>query len=279
VRESREYARKAGSFHQYFVATHTLVAALAHGGNLGEALRIARETAELAATNYHLLEQFWMESLQAFIAIEAFDFASALPMCERIAHEPMMMQYHLTPHVLLWLGLARLGSGMFDAASEALDRLDAMVETGGVGFEYRFPLLQGQASCALAKGDVGLARSLTLRSIELALDHRTAGYAAQGYRLLAEMAAQEGDTGTALECISAAIAVLAGSEILHVEWQVYASASRILALTGSRPKSEEARAHAVRIAARVADTLAGEPALQQSLLRRVEGQLLSAASA
>jgi hypothetical protein len=279
ARESREYARKAGSFHQYFVATHTLVAALAHGGNLGEALRIARETAELAATNYHLLEQFWMESLQAFIAIEAFDFAGALPMCERIAHEPMMMQYNLTPHVLLWLGLARLGNGMFDAALEALHRLDAMVETGGVGFEYRFPLLQGQASCALAKGDIGLARRLTLRSIELALDHRTAGYAAQGYRLLAEMAIQEGDTGAAVECISAGMSVLVGSEILHVEWQVYATASRILASAGSGPQSEEARAHAVRIAARVADTLAGEPALRQSLLRRVEGQLLSAASA
>jgi hypothetical protein len=83
----------------------------------------------------------------------------------------------------------------------------------------------------------------------------------------------------AVECISAAMAVLAGSEILHVEWQVYAAASRILALAGSGPQNEEARAHAVRIAARVADILAGEPVLQQSLLRRVEGQLVSAASA
>ena len=279
ARESREYARKAGSFHQYFVATHTLVAGLGHGGNLGDAYRTARETAELAATNHHLLEQFWMESLQAFIAIEAFDFARALPICERVAHEPMMMRYHLTPHVLLWLGLARLGNGMFEEASEALDRLDSMVEDGGVGFEYRFPLLQGQASCAQAKGDFPLAKSLFTRSIALAEEHRTAGYAAQGHRMLAEIASQEGQQATAVEHITAAMAALAGTEILNIEWQVYATASRILSASGRREESEEARTHAVRIAERVAETLAGEPPLRQSLLRRVEAQLSSAASA
>ena len=277
-RESRECARKAGSFHQYFVATHTLVTALAHSGDLGEAMRVARETAEMAATNHHLLEQYWLESKQAFVAMEAFDFANALPMCERIASEPMMMRYSLTPHVLLWLGLARLGTGAFVGASDALARLEAVIDSSGVGFEYRFPLLQGQASCAWARGERDRAKTLFARSIQLAVEYRALGYAAKGHRQLAEMSIQENDLAGAEESISAAMSLLHGVKVLNVEWQVYATAGSIFAALGRYSESEKALGHAVRVADQVASTLAGEPGLRQSFLRHVQ-KLTSAASA
>lgn len=276
--ESRQYARKAGSFHQYFLATHNLIMGLIHRGNLGEAIRIARESAELSATNHHLIEQFRLESLQALVALEAFDFEGARPICERIANEPIMLTYHLTTHVLGWLGLARLGTGALDGAAEAFDRLAATVEAGGVGFEYQFPLLQGQASCALARGDFSRAKSLAARSAQLACEHRARGYAAKGYRLLSEIAIQEGNPAAAVEHISAAMKVLAGCEVLNVEWQVYATAARALAALGRQQESDQARAHASQVGGRVAATLADEPGLRQSLVSRIEAQLAARAS-
>ena len=109
--ESRQYARKAGSFHQYFLATHNLIMGLIHRGNLGEAIELHGKSAEPSATNHHLIEQFRLESLQALVALKHSDFEGARPICERIANEPIMLTYHLTTHVLGWLGLARLGTG------------------------------------------------------------------------------------------------------------------------------------------------------------------------
>jgi hypothetical protein len=273
AQESRECARRAGSFHQYFVATFNLISGLIHRGNLGEAIRIASETSKMAATNHHLLEHLMLESLRAFVAIESFGFREAQPICERIVREPIMMGYDLSQHVLLWLGHARLGAGDIDGASAALDRLAMVVEAGGVGFEYRFPLLLGQASCALERGDYALAKNLTTRGVQLAQEHRARGYAARGYRLLSDIASQEGDDDGALEFISAARAALESCEIQNEEWQVYATAAKVLAVRGRVQESEQARTHAFQVGERVAATLAGEPVLRRSLLARIEAQV------
>lgn len=271
--EARQLARRAGVFHQYFVGTHNLVMGLTQRGNLGEAIRTAKEATALATTNHHALERFWFESLQALVAIEAFDFGSAQPICERLAREPVVTSYNLTPHVLLWLGLARLGAGSFAAAREAFDRLETAVEGGGVGFEYRFPLIQGQAQCALAGGDRAQAKHLATCSIQLAEKHRAGSYAARGYRLLSEIASQEGDLSTAVQYISAAIAALNGCEALNVEWQVYATAARALAALGCGEESAAAREHALELGERVAATLAEEPSLRECLMVRLRSQL------
>ena len=277
--EFRVCARKAGSFHQYFLATHNLIMGLVQRGDLGEALRIAREGAGLAAANHHRLEQFWLESLQALVAIEALDFENALPTCERIAREPIMMSHHLTPHVLLWLGKARLGLGDLVGASEAFSRLATAIEAGGVGFEYHIPLLQGQASCAIAGGDSGQCRTLAARSIQLAQEHRAPAYMARGYQLLSEVATRTGDDATAAENILAAMAALNGYEIPNVEWQVHAAAVPVLAKVGQTKESAQARAHALRVGERVAATLSNEPALQICLRSRIREQLAMRASA
>jgi hypothetical protein len=133
----------------------------------------------------------------------------------------------------------------------------------GVGFQYRFPQLQGQAKCAQWRGDYGLAKSIATRSIQLAQEHRACGYEARGYRLLSEIASQEGDDDGALELISAAMEALEGYEIRNEEWQVYASASRALAVRGRLRESEQARAHAFEMGERIAATLA-EPTLQRA---------------
>ena len=277
--EVRHCARKTGSFHQYFLGTHNFVMGLIHRGDLGKANRIANEAAAMAAANHHSLEQFWFDSLRALVAIEAYDYGSALSICERLAGEPLIMSYNLTPHVFLWLGMARLGAGALDGAAEAFDRMTIAVEAGGVGFEYRFPLLRGQSSCALARGDFHGARDLAARSVQLAETHHTPGEAARGYRLLSEIASAAGDHAAAAEHISAAAAVLTDCEMLNLEWQVYATAAKAFGVLGRSPESEQARMRAQQLGQQVAATLAGEPALQASLLSRLDSQLAFRASA
>jgi tetratricopeptide (TPR) repeat protein len=277
--EFRSCAREAGSFHQYFLAMHNLVMGLTYAGNLGEAMRAARAGAELAATNHHYLENLMLESYQAFIAIEAFDFNFALPICERLAREPVIMRFRLTPHIFLWPGLAHLGTGAIEEASDALMRLSAAMDAGGLGFEYRFPLLQGQASCAFSRGDYTRAKDLVWRSIRLAEGHRAAAHAARGYRLLSEFARQERDYGGAVEHALAAIAALRPGETLNVEWQVYVSASNMLAAVGRFEESEAARVHGERVGQQVIATLADEPDLQRALIGRINGQLAARAFA
>ena len=138
----------------------------------------------MAAANHHRLEQCWLESLQALIAIEAFDYGEALPMCERIAAEPIMMRHNLTPHVLLWLGRALLGSGEVERASEAFDRLATAVDSGGVGFEYHCPCFRGRQLPHWPRGNSNMCRAIAARSIQSAREHRSPGYLARGFELL-----------------------------------------------------------------------------------------------
>ncbi len=267
----RHLARRAGIFHQYFLATHNFLTGLIHIGDLGRAMRTAKEDVALAQTNHHILEQLWFESQEAAIAIEAFDFERALEICTRLVNEPTMMRFNLSPHVLLWLGMARLGTGAYEEASEAFERLATLVTAGGVGAEYRYPLLLGQAKCALARGDREAARELAGRSVQLAEEHCMPAHAARGLGLLAEIASEDGDLPQASERITAAIAALKGRDIPNVEWQVHATAAEIFAKAGRGVESESARAHSIDVGRRVAATLSAEPSLQKSLLARVLG--------
>src|SRR5215471_10152781 len=277
--ELRICAQKAGSFHQYFLGTHNLIMGLVNRGLLGDALRLAREGAAMAAANHHRLEQFWLESLQALVAIESFYFDDALPTCERIAREPIMMNHNLTPHVLLWLGQALLGKGEVERASEAFSRLATAIDSGGVGFEYHFPLLQGQASCALALGETNRCRSLTIRSIQLAREHRSLGYLARGYQLLSEAASRAGDHLAAAEHISMAMAALGEREVPNIDWQVHTAAARILGNVGRTEEGKRALKRAIQMSQRVAATLSNEPAFQASLICRMREQVATPASA
>lgn len=148
-----------------------------------------------------------------------------------------------------------------------------------MGFEYHIPLLQGQASCAIAGGDSGECRTLAARSIQLAQEHRAPAYMARGYQLLSEVATRTGDDAAAAENILAAMAALNGYEILNVEWQVHAAAAPVLAKVGQSKESAQACAHALRVGERVAATLSNEPALQICLRRRIRERLAMRASA
>ncbi|MBC7924117.1 MAG: AAA family ATPase [Bryobacteraceae bacterium] len=271
--ESRQYAKQTGVFYDYFVATLYLSWAHLHSGDLGQAMQVAKDGSHLAARNSSFFPLRWFEVRQAWARMEAFDFDNSLATMERIAAEPLMTQFRHTLPMFLWLGLARLGSGNYDAAWEAFEKLRVEGEQGGVGFQYTFPLLNAQAECAQRLGDLPGAIVFARELIGTAGSHGECTYVARGWQRLSEIALHEGDNVHAAACIAQALTALGDCEALSVEWQVHATASRVFRNLGCYDKGERSRQASLRAAQKIVNTLSQEPDMQRSLMARVNDDL------
>jgi hypothetical protein len=87
------------------------------------------------------------------------------------------------------------------------------------------------------------------------------------------MATGEGDFQTAAEHIAEALASLERCEAWTVEWRVHATAAKVFARLGRREEAAAARNRSLKAADRIAATLAGEPALQETFQKRVAADL------
>jgi hypothetical protein len=169
--------------------------------------------------------------------------------------------------------LARLGNKDYDGAWNALEKMRLAYDEGGLPFQCMCPLLHAQAECEMERKDLAHARTLAERLVQVAVEFQEPSYAARGQRLLAEMASREDDFQSAADHISQALAALERCEAWAVEWRVHASAAHMFSKLGRHQESEDCRDRSRRVAQRVAATLVDEPALQQSFLRRVQGDL------
>ena len=270
---ARAASRKAGVFFEYFACTLFLHWALIQRGDLGEALRIANDAAGLALRNGSPLPHLWLTVRAGWARMEAFQFEQPLAMYEQYAAIPgHLAQRHNFP-MMLWLAQARLGAGKADAAWEALEKLHAFIQQGGCPFQVVCPAFSLRAECAMVRRDFPQARELAETLVRMAAEHHELGYVARARRLLAELDLRAGDVASALEQLSQAGAALDACESWTVEWRVYATAAQAYAQAGRPDESAAARDRSLRAARRVADTLAGEPALRESFLARVHHDL------
>jgi hypothetical protein len=205
--------------------------------------------------------------------MEAFDFNQPLALYEQRAGELGLNLPRFNAPLYLWLGLARLGNQNPDGAWESLERAQAAVGTGDVPFLLRYPLLEARSRCVIARNDLAQARALAQELMHLSTRHHEPGYAARGYRLLAEVASLEGDHHTAADEIARCLAALEGCESWALEWQVHATAARVFAELGRHRESQESRELSHRAARHVAATLFDEPELQRTFLERVAREL------
>lgn len=272
--EARQISRSTGVFFEHYTALLYLHWAAFHRGDLGLALRVAKDGARSAARNGSALPLFWLTVRENWARMEAGDFASPLAAYARLAMDPVVPLFRSTLH--LWLGSARLGNGDLEGAWDCLERAQAAIDQGKIAFQLRWPLLDARARCALAQKNLARSRSLAQDLVQLAAAHHEVSYVARGYRLLAEAACLEGEYEKAAGEIGRALAALAGCEAWAVEWQVHATAARVFAALGRRPKSEESRELSRRAAGRVAATLFDEPELQQTFWKRVARDLAPA---
>src|SRR5262249_8854252 len=132
---SRQYCRKAGAFFDYYVATLFLNWALLERGNLGQALRIARDGCELAARNGSSMPLLWLKVRQIWVHMEAFDYEVALAEAEPWAANPQISGRKPMSPFFLWVGMARYGARNFEGAERAFEKVRAVFEEGGVAFQ------------------------------------------------------------------------------------------------------------------------------------------------
>ncbi|PWU06032.1 MAG: hypothetical protein C5B51_13140 [Terriglobia bacterium] len=269
---SRQYARKTGVFFDYFVSSMFLQWALLHRGDLGQAIRVAREGGELAARNDSRMPRVWFRTREAWVHMEAFDFEWALDACQK--NEGILFGITTRPNsfpLYLWLGMARLGTGDHEGAWTSFQKVQEALNEGGMAFQCVCPLLRAQAECKLTQADLIEAESLARKLVAVANEHHQYDYEADGHRIITEIASARSDYDTASAAISQARASLDRTEAWAVEWRVHATAAQLFAKLGRQGESEDSRRRSLEAADRVAASLADEPGLQQSFLKRVNG--------
>lgn len=269
--QSLQTSRKAGVYFDYFVALLHLNWAGLHRGDLGLAIRISKDGAQSAARNGSPLPLLWFSVRENWARMAAGDFESTLPIYEQHAARlgPDMPPHHHP--IYMWLGIARLGSGDFKGAWEALQRSAA--SRNEIGFMVSYPLLDALGRCALARNDLHNTRALANELLQRATQHHQPDYVARAHRLLAEVAAAAGDYQNATGEIERALESLQGHEAWCVEWQVHSTAARVFAKLGRYQESQDSLELGRRAADLVAATLYDEPELQQKFLARVAADL------
>jgi tetratricopeptide (TPR) repeat protein len=277
--ESQRCSRKAGVFFDYFLAVAYLNWAEILSGDLGASVRTTRAAIELAERNETPFPTLWFNVRLAWTQMEAYEFQRPLAMLSVRAADPQVQAVRNNGYfILLWLGMARMATHDYDGAWDAFQKLEKAIEVGGMPFQVRSPLLACQTECAVARREFAEARTLAQRLVIHSEKHHDFAFAARGHRLLADLALMESDADAAAAHIQRAMETLGRCERSLWEWRIHASAARIFARLGRLQESAESRKRARVAADRIANTLADEPELQTSFLRRVAAELETTAA-
>src|SRR5262249_44670920 len=188
---SRQSSRSAGAFFEYFAAMLFLNWANLHRGDLGQAIRVAKEGLQLAAKNGSALPVLWLSVRENWARMEAGEYERALSTYERLAAEAGPSAARFRAPIYLWPGLARFGLNDFEGAWIWLERAQAAADEGEVPFQLLYALMEARAKCALARNHTDVGRTVAQSLVDSAVKHHEPGYAARGYRILAEIASSE----------------------------------------------------------------------------------------
>ncbi len=242
-------------------------------GELGRALQLTKEGAELAKKNGSALPLAWLTVRRAWTQMEAFEFAESLATIEKLTADTSISGFRHNVLLFLFQGMALIGLGDYSTARAFLDKVRTAYELGGVAFQGRPLLLHAQTECEVGLGDLDLAAKCAQELTQVASKCHDRSYEARGYRLLADIAIFRGEPEGALQDVSRALAILADCETPIEEWRVHATAARAFAELGRSQEAQRSRQRSLAVADRIAATFDQEPALKESFLRGVSDRL------
>ena len=272
AREGMRLALEVGDAFEYLLCQFFLGWGLMHLGEWGEMARVLEEGTRMAEKNGHRLWATLFRLETAWLHEQAFDFETAVDLCERALREAREAGHaHGELVSLVLLGAAHVGLQQpdrarhyFTAAGEPGGRGEALMD-----FSWQMPLAARLSDGWLALGEPGRARAEAERVLALAAEPGERTYLALGYRALARAADALGDTAGATRAMRTALESIEGIEA-PAAWRVHLSAARILRGVRGPGAGARRRARGAAVVKHLADSLATAPALRRSFLAAPE---------
>ena len=258
AQEGMRLALEVGDAFDYLLCRFFLAWGLLHGGRWGQALGVLEEGIRLAERNGHHLWATLLRLEMAWLHGQALDFEPARRICEQ-ALEASRERRHTHSRLVsaVLLGYAHLGLGHPERALHCSEEAGGPEDRarGLMDWSWQMPVGLCLAEQALAVGDLARARAEADRVRALAAVPGERTYLALARRLLARIAAADGDAETAEAEIAAALGALDGIDAPVAAWQICATAARIHQDGGRLSEAEACRARSAAAIRRLADSL------------------------
>jgi DNA-binding winged helix-turn-helix (wHTH) protein/tetratricopeptide (TPR) repeat protein len=267
--EGLQLTREAGDVHNYLLCHIFSTRALLLLGRWGEALRVLRESSDMAVRNGHQRWAVLLRLNEARVHEEAGDFVWARDAGAYGIEQGRAMPLPYAQLVgSVVLGFAQLGLGQARQAFESFNHLDRRLEQEHLLMDWiwQIPLRLGFSEYCLRQGEFPRARQEAERLCALAAQPGEHTYLALGRRMLAETAMAQREWEEAEKAVTLALAGLDGVEAPLAEWRVAATAAQ---LAEQRRRKAEARRYWSRSASviqRLADSFERGDPLRQTFL-------------
>jgi tetratricopeptide (TPR) repeat protein len=247
-------------------------------GNLGrmsEALATLHEAIQMAQRNG---DSFWfprMPNCIGWLHRELQDFEGALKHDEEGLG--ISRQHHVLEaeaNSLINLGIDYTHSGNSEETISAFHKVrDIFERDAWFRWRYNIRLHAAMAEHALRRGDTAKAREIAERLLDTAGKYEVHKYIAVAHKLMAQIAAAEGDTNAAEVEFAAALGELQKYPVPVVTWRTYAELGHLKSKLGDLTAAREAFARAAEIvngiASNVADAGLRETFLNSDAVREV----------
>ena len=266
--EGSGLALEVGDEYEYLFCQYSRSQALLLSGQWGEMLRVAAAAGRMAERNGSRLWQIFFRLATASLHLEALDFPGAADRARLAVGEARAIPHpYCELFGLILLAGAELGLGERDTAFGRLTMVAGRMEAGGPrDFYLRMPLLHGIGEYWLERGDIARAHQAATELWETAVQPGERTWMALGARMLARVAAVQGDPDRARDEIARALGALEGAEAPLGAWRVHATTAELCELRGEPGEAARAWEASAETLRQLATSLADSPALRHCLL-------------
>jgi len=238
-------------------------------GEWGETLREIRAGIAMADRNGDSYRAQTLRLFQAWLHLEAMDFAGAVEICDSVL--PLLWDPPRRPwrrSCLALLGSAHRALGNYVLAREHLFTLrDEMDHLKVIhDWHHRMALQSALAELWFASGDLQQARAETEKLLEVTQVTAERTYQARAWEMSARVAMAELDITRAQDSVAKGLATMEGFELPLAGWRVHAVAAELHERTGDSELAEYHRDLSRDTIMKLANSLPSEEPLRNTFL-------------
>ena len=238
-------------------------------GEWGETLREIRVGIAMADRNGDSYRAQTLRLFQAWLHLEAMDFAGAVEICDSVL--PLLGDPPRRPwrrSCLALLGSAHRALGNYVLAREHLFTLRDEMDHHTVihDWHHRMALHSALAELWFASGDLKEARAETERFLAVTQVTAERTYQARAWEMSARVARAELDITRAHDCIAKGVSTIEGYEVPLASWRVHAVAAELHERTGDREMAESYLALSRETIMKLANSLPAKESLRKAFL-------------